>query len=457
MRSLTPAIILSLLTVNLASPISSASKSNIVTTIHRRQAQQVSNGKALYFITNDQGQNSVVAIAINQDGTLGDATLTPTSGQGSIAVDADGKPATPDALVGQSALTLSGNNIFAVNAGSNTVSMLSIAANDPCALSIVGQPAALPGTFPNTVSASAKNALVCVGMTGSQAGISCANFDEQNGIAQFDGLRAFDLGQSDPPVGPTNTVSQTFFSEDESMLFTTVKGDPAVNKTGFLSVFPVASGGNAVQRRNQGRSGNGKGNRNGNGNGKGKGKTNACTEEAGGAVGAKLATQDVRSSPAGTAVLFGSQPIPGANPPQIFATDASFGAGILTLDNSSSATLTANQSIADQKATCWATISSVTNSAFVTDVGVNRIVEMSLQDASILGEIDLRKEEASAVDPGLIDLKAAGGFVYALSPGNGTSEAAISVVDVQTKKLVQHAKLGAIGAASTAMGMAILV
>ena len=46
---------------------------------------------------------------------------------------------------------------------------------------------------------------------------------------------------------------------------------------------------------------------------------------------------------------------------------------------------------------------------------------------------------------------------YALSPGNGTSEAAISVVDAQSKKLVQHAKLGAIGVKSTAQGMVILV
>jgi hypothetical protein len=71
--------------------------------------------------------------------------------------------------------------------------------------------------------------------------------------------------------------------------------------------------------------------------------------------------------------------------------------------------------------------------------------------------IDLREEEASKLDPGLIDLKAAGGFVYALSPGNGTVEAAISVVDVQSQKLVQHAGLGGIGVTSRAQGMAILV
>ncbi|KAF2462826.1 uncharacterized protein BDR25DRAFT_386055 [Lindgomyces ingoldianus] len=368
---------------------------------------------AVYFITNN-AQNAVVALPINSDGTLGDASVTATGGAGSNSIDgATKQPAVPDALVGQSALTVSGQNIFAVNAGSNTVSMFAISPNDPLKLQQVGQPAALPGTFPNTVAASSANSLVCVGTTGSKAGVSCANFDTKNGIGQMDSLRPFDLGQSDPPVGPTNTVSQTFFSEDETMLFTTVKGDPAANKTGFLT---GAGAGTSIS---------------------------------------KLSTQETQSSPPGTAVLFGSQPIPGQN--QIFATDASFGAGILSLDSSNTATLIANQSINGQKATCWATISLSTNSAFVTDVGVNRIVEMSLKDASIVGVIDLSTVEASAADPGLIDLKAAGNFLYALSPGNGTSEAAISVVDVKSKKLVQHATLKGVGAGANAQGIAVLL
>lgn len=333
------------------------------------------------------------------------------------------------------------------------MSMLAISPDDPLSLQLVGQPAAIPGTFPNTVAASAKNSLVCVGTTGSQAGISCANFDAQNGIGQMDGLRPFDIGQSDPPVGPTNTVSQSFFSEDESMLFTTVKGDPAVNNTGFLSVFPVQAGqANLQARKNRKQKGKGRGQGQGNDTA---GAACAAQGQAAGNVGT-LSTQETRSSPAGTAVLFGSQVIPGSNN-QIFATDASFGAGILSVGGDMQATLIANQAIDGQKATCWATISGATNTAFVTDVGVNRMVEMSLEDASIISQIDLSQEQASANDPGLIDLKAAGGFVYALSPGNGTSEAAISVVDAQTKQLVQHARLGAIGVGSTAQGMAILV
>ncbi|KAF2794258.1 hypothetical protein K505DRAFT_275507 [Melanomma pulvis-pyrius CBS 109.77] len=411
----------------LASPISS-SKSSVA--IQRRH-QKTTTGKAVYLITNGV-ENAVAAVLINADGTLGDASVTATGGCGGVSLNAMGKPATPDALVAQSSLTIAGQNIFAVNAGSNTVSMFAISPSDPLSLQLVGEPAAVPGSFPNTVAASVKNSLVCVGTTGSKAGISCANFDAQNGIGAMDALRPFDIGQSDPPVGPTNTVSQTFFSEDQTMLFTTVKGDPAVNNTGFLSVFPIDGNGSMMN-------------------------STACGAAIPGASSSKLSMKEMRSSPAGTAVLFGSQPIPGANPPMIFATDASFGAGILSIDSTMSATLAAKQALTDQKATCWATISTLTNTAFVTDVGINRIVEMSLKDASIVGIIDLSQERASAQDPGLIDLRAAGAFVYALSPGNGTTEAAISVVDITSKKLVQHATLGGIGVGSTAQGMAILV
>jgi len=73
---------------------------------HRNQAATV--GKAVYFITNDQA-NAVVALPIGPDGKLSPGTMTPTGGAGSIALNSKGQPATPDALVSQSALTIAGN------------------------------------------------------------------------------------------------------------------------------------------------------------------------------------------------------------------------------------------------------------------------------------------------------------------------------------------------------------
>ena len=297
--------------------------------------------------------------------------------------------------------------------------MLTISDEDPTKLSTVGKPVDVPGEFPNTVAASAKNNLVCVGSTGAKAGISCSYFDAW-GLGKMDSLRTFDLGQSTPPVGPTNTVSQTFFSADETRLFTTVKGDGTANNTGYFSIFPVDTNG-----------------------------TKAST----------LSTEGTRSSPSGTDVLFGSALIPGNS--TVFVTDASFGAAILSLQSTDTeASLISNQTIEGQVATCWATISPATKSAFVTDVGVDRIIEMSLEDASILSTIDLTSDG----DPGLIDLQAAGDFIYALSPGNGTTAAAaaVSVLDVSgggqgSTKWIQHFQLTDLGVGKNAQGMAVLL
>jgi hypothetical protein len=280
---------------------------------------------------------------------------------------------------------------------------------------MIGQPVALPGDFPNTVAASAKNRLVCVGTTGTTNGVSCSSFSEK-GLGAMDGLRSFDLNQTNPPVAPMNTVSQLFFSEDESRLFATVKGDPTVSKPGFFSVFPVEGG-----------------------------SWHSTS---------KLSTNEIRSSPEGTLVLFGSQDIPGTS--NVFVTDASFGGAVVAVDPTTNvASTVAKQEVVGQGATCWVTISSATDTAFVTDVAVNRIVEMSLTDASIVSMLDL----SSNGDPGLIDLKAAGNFIYALSPGNGTTTAAVTVVDVSggpgSARQVQHFDLSEMGVDKNAQGMAL--
>ncbi|KAI1869556.1 hypothetical protein JX265_006646 [Neoarthrinium moseri] len=391
-------------------------------------AQQKSNSSqspanALYFLTNE-AQNAVAALKINSDGTLSAGSCTGTGGAGSNGIDGStGQPAVPDALFSQSALTVAGNHLFAVNAGSNTVSMFAISRSDPTSLKPMGRPAGLPGDFPVTVAASAKHGMVCAGTTGALAGVSCARFSAKGGIGEFDALRGFDLGQSNPPVGPTNTVSQVFFNDVQDTLFATVKGDPAKNNTGFLASFPVL-------RQN------------------------------GGTCGVSVSAQGSMASPSGTAVLFGARPLPdtgdgsAGNSSRIFATDASFGAAVLGAGSQGQATVLGKGTLADQKATCWATLNDVTGTAFVTDVGINRLVEMSVENASVLGEVDL----SATGDPGLIDLTSSGSFVYALSPGNGTTSAAISVVDVkggaEEAKLVQHFQLTGV-AGKNSQGIAV--
>lgn len=267
--------------------------------------------------------------------------------------------------------------------------MFNIDPTDPTKLTLVGQPANTLGEFPMSVSLSTTLKQACVANSGAKAGIACFSMCSTTGLTALDtSLRAFNINQTTPPVGPTNTVSQTFFNADSTALITTVKGDPTVHNTGFLSIFPVVN--NAVS------------------------------------------TQDVRSSPAGTAVLFGSALIP--NSSNIFVTDASFGSATLSIAANNTADVSASTKIADQAATCWAAISDVTNSAFVTDVGVNHLVEVDTTTGRLIRELN-----STNGNPGMIDLVSAGNFIYALSPGNATTKAAVTVFDVsggQGSKLI---------------------
>ncbi|KAH8176178.1 lactonase, 7-bladed beta-propeller domain-containing protein [Sarocladium implicatum] len=372
---------------------------------HRQRPQR--QGGAAYLITNED-ENMVVSFPRDKDGMLGQGSMISTGGAGSASIDGStNEPAAVDPLVAQSALTVAGKHLFAVNAGSNTLTMFNIDPADPAKLTMVGAPVDLPGEFPNTVAASRKNRVVCVGLSGATAGVSCAPFSGRGGIGAMDALRPFDLGQTTPPVGPTNTVSQVFFSQDEQMLYTTVKGDPAVNNTGFLASFAVES---------------------------------SCGQ---------ISSQAVMSSPDQTAVLFGSASIPGST--DLFVTDASFGAAVLSVNADSQATTKGRGVVEGQAATCWATISPATNTAFVTDVAVNRLVEMSLDDASILNEIDLSENGQS----GMIDLAAAGKMVYVLAPGNNETEPAIVVLDAETKEVAQTVELGSLGITGRVQGMAV--
>lgn len=362
--------------------------------------------------------------------------------------------------------------------------MFNIDPNDVGRLTQVGRPVSVPGDFPNTIAATSAGQLVCVGMTGAKAGISCANFGRK-GVGRMDNLRKFDLNQTNPPVGPTNTVSQLFFSGKH--LFATVKGDPEKKNLGFLdafeiqnrdvkrnSMYPGAYSGaypgaakaqdadadkakeeadkkakedadkkNKEEQDKKNKEEQDKKKQDGNKN-KGK-KVNLAK---------KLSTTEIKSVINGTAVLFGAAPIPGTS--DIFATDASFGAVILGTNGEGRATLKHSTKIDKQKATCWVTISGVTRTAFVTDVATARIVEMSVTDGKVLGEIDVTNTNAT----GLIDLKAAGGFLYALAPGDGKIPSQVIVVDVKGgakgAKIVQKVDLGIFGGVNTIQGMAIL-
>ena len=299
--------------------------------------------------------------------------------------------------------------LFNVNPGSSTVSMFTIDPANPTKLTMVGKPADTAGDFPVTMAVSTKHQLVCAANAGAKAGISCGKFSPSSGLGPMQPIAAFNLNQTTPPQGPLNGPADTFFNNDETALITTVKGDPTVNNTGFLSVLPIVKG--------------------------------------------TAKGPDTRSSPAGTAVLFGTVPIPGTK--SVLATDASFGAAVLKISpDTNQATIQAKLDIADQKATCWATVSSVTNSGFVTDVGVNHLVEMDLTTGALIKELNVTNG-----NPGMIDLEAGGNFIYALSPGAANISSAVAVFDVSggwgSAKAIQN--FNPTGVNVNAQGMALYV
>ncbi|KAL2812925.1 hypothetical protein BDW59DRAFT_178358 [Aspergillus cavernicola] len=370
-----------------------------------------STGKAVYVLTNN-ANNAVIGLPIYKNGLLGEGQVTTTGGTGQNGLNSTQDPAGPDSLFSQGAVAVAGQYVFAVNPGSNTISMLKPDHANPSKLTLVGQPALIPGDFPNSVAASSKSRLVCVGTTGTRAGVSCTTYGH-GGLGKMDELRLFELNQSTPPIGPPNTLSHVFFSADESALFVAVKGDGSTNNLGFFSVFPVQYG---------------------------------CTSD----TAASLVREDVRSSLNGTGLLFGATISPDSG--RVFATDPGFGVAVLEVErHTHKAALVSRVVVPGQAAICWAAYSAETDSVFVTDVAVNRLVEIDANDGSILLTANLPND-----DPGLIDLQVVGTHVYALSPGNGTTEAAITVFDIGKEQQVQHVSLAKFGANRNAMGMAYI-
>lgn len=375
-----------------------------------------STGKALYFQTNEEN-NTVVSMKINENGTLSEGKLTFTNGTGASQISAaTNKTASPDGLSSQGSVTVVDRSLFVVNAGDNTVSLFNIDHEDPTNLTLVGPPAQIPGDFPVSVAASSLNSLICVVTSGTRSGVSCAPYSPYVGIGKMDFLRGIGLNQSNPPAGPLNTASQVIFSHDESELLVTVKGNPSMNKTGFLAAFTV-SGPELTGK-------------------------------------SRVSASGVKSKLNGTVAMFGFQQIPHSN--NYFVADAGFGAAVVAFDSETEEfELLHKHVIADQQATCWVAVSPVAGSAFVSDPLVNHLVEMSLENASVLSVVNTTGVNDAT---GYIDLAAAGNYVYALSPGsnedNGTEIAVLSIAEGQKRSIIQSFNLGS-WAGSGSQGLAV--
>ncbi|KAJ3501360.1 hypothetical protein NLJ89_g9371 [Agrocybe chaxingu] len=329
---------------------------------------------AAYFITNED-KNFVVVNRILPDGSVKLAGAISTRGRGAAgAMEAPG----PDPLFTQDAVKVGGNNLFTINAGSNTVVMFSIDAADPTRLKMVGNPVSTGGEFPVSVAFSAARNMACVVNGGAVTNVNCYKPDAELGLVAIRGTnRPLTLPalQTTPPSGPAGTVSDIIFSEDSSKLLVSVKGVPPA--PGFLASWDVAENGT-------------------------------------------LSEDFVSSKPAEGGLLpFSLTLVNGKN--ALLATDAGVGFetfDLSTLNGASSAPAKSQVvPIEGQGATCWSNFSNKTGTYFLTDIITSIVTEVDVLgdlSGSIVKQYPLAPGSAT-IDNAIAALPT-NDFLYVLSP-----------------------------------------
>ncbi|PQE33495.1 3-carboxymuconate cyclase protein [Rutstroemia sp. NJR-2017a WRK4] len=370
---------------------------------------------AAYVLDNNPNGSAIIAMAIAADGSLSNPTRTATGGKGMLGLDAPaanasaGTPPMPgnaDSLFSQHSVVVAGNYLFAVNAGSATLSMFSIPANNPLHPSLVGKPVATMGEFPVAVAYSEKLGQACVLNGGVVAGVSCFSADPKKGLQAVGGLRQIALNQTTPPVGPTGTASDIIFNPASNNLLVSLKGTPTTTGT-FIS-YPVTS-----TPHNH-----------------------------------SISTTAIISQPPQIHISFGMSFISASS---LLVTDPSHGASLMSI-SSSTHQLTETHSIpvAGQGAICWSVFNPSLNEVYLMDVSHPNITAVDAQTGAIKRVLE---QDASTL--GSLDAELAGGrngnaFLYVLK-----ASGMVTVAETKRGVVKQTLDLNGLGSGKTLMGLAI--
>ncbi len=194
-------------------------------------------GRAVFVQTDNPAGNQIVAYERGEGGTL---TQAGTYGTGGLGGALEGSVV--DHLASQSSLTYDRQNglLYAVNAGSNTVSVFAVFGDRLALRQVLGS----GGAFP--VSVAAKDGLVYV--LDAEEGGSLQGYRVLAGrlVPIPDSDRALGLNPAATPQF-VNTPGQVGFSTDGSQLIVTTKANTnavdvfAVNALGRLSRTPVVN------------------------------------------------------------------------------------------------------------------------------------------------------------------------------------------------------------------------
>lgn len=205
-------------------------------------------------------------------------------------------------------------------------------------LKMIGKPINTGGEFPVSVDASPKTGDVCVLNGGKVNGLQCFKVDPTRGMQSHGRFYSFGLNQTTPPSGPNGAVSHVLFSADGSKLRATVKGIPP-SIIGFIATWNVAHDGT-------------------------------------------LSSSFTKTYPPSGEGLapFGMANIVGASD-AVMATDPAL--GLTVYDFAKAKTTYAPLTIDGQLATCWVEYSKATSSYWLSDVGSNKIYEVSVEKKTL--------------------------------------------------------------------------
>jgi 6-phosphogluconolactonase (cycloisomerase 2 family) len=192
---------------------------------------------AVFVANDDPNGNAVVAYDRLADGRLEQSAVYPTGGDGGVLAGS-----VVDHTASQGALAFDGsrNLLFAVNAGSSTVSVFRVAGDRLIRIQVVSS----GGSFP--VSIAVHNGFVYV-LNALGGGTVQGYLELGSFLLPLPGsLRALHL---DPSAAPqfTNTPGQVAFSPDGSQLIVTTKANGSaidvfqVGRFGYLSTSPVVN------------------------------------------------------------------------------------------------------------------------------------------------------------------------------------------------------------------------
>lgn len=182
---------------------------------------------AVFVQTNSPAGNQVIALSRASGGTLARAGTFSTGGKGAVAAGA-----MSDTLASQNSLVYDGayQLLFAVNAGSNTVSVFSVHGLDLTLEQVISS----GGDFPASVAVHNDRVYVLnAGGSGRVAGFRIT----AGHLVSLGPATSLELANSNPPnflLSP----AQVGFSPDASKLLVTTKGS-----TNAIDVFPISPAG----------------------------------------------------------------------------------------------------------------------------------------------------------------------------------------------------------------------